>query len=242
MDERQISDLVSAETREAFHGLVRSLVAQITQAAARHPALDAPDAGPKPGDVDDEYERRRDVLRRVRGGLVAAALISEVTADCAAEDAATAVWLGASLADLGASTGSTRQAARKRWPDLGAIYRTRRWLTGHSDDLIFMARLVLDHADALRPVDGLQEDLDQAVEALRQALDSAVQDLGSGSVIRQSPAVRWQHLSQLVDSHLRDVADLATATTAAATTALDGARGVLAHYDSITADVSAGTA
>jgi hypothetical protein len=243
MDAREIAHVMSEEDRARLRGMVRELVNQVTRTLAEYPAAEVPAAGPKPGDVDDECEHRQYHLRRVRAGQLASMLINEATYRCAAEDAATAAWLGASLADLGTSIGSTRQAARKRWPDLGMIYRSRRWLTGHYHDVIHVVRLVLDTAVGLTPVDGLHDDLDQAMKDLRQALDSTLRDLGSGSVMdpHRSPTVRWQRQSELVHTHLREVVDLALPTSPEAAFAIDGARGVLAHYDAAIADSPAQT-
>jgi hypothetical protein len=165
-------------------------------------------------------------------------LLADAVATCATEDAADAVWLGASLADLGESVGSTRQAARKRWPDLGRIYRLRRWVSGHADDLVTVLRMVRDQAAGYTPRAGAADQLDRAVRSLDDALRGVLRDRDSGSVLDPGTGrpARWRHLADAVDVHLRTVAGAAAATTAEADTALTAARGVLAHYDVATAE------
>lgn len=167
------------------------------------------------GPVGDD--RRVAALHRVRAAQEVRARVEEAAAEFAARQAAEAVWLGASLADLSAATGNTRQAARKRWPDLGHIYRTRRWLEGHDDDLVTVIGLVVDAGPDLGvgpvPLDGL---------AAAVAVDGP-------------PPQRWQAMAHAVNRHLRTVAEEAAPTTAAATRAVDGARGTLAHFDAATA-------
>jgi hypothetical protein len=170
------------------------------------------------GDVDDEYRMRRDRLRRVRAAQLAGALIDDVSAEFAAEEAADAVWLGASLADLGTTSGSTRQAARKRWPDLGRIYRTRRWLGGHHDDVVAVIGAVLARAGEMRGV-GLDH-----LQPLRDALGA-----------EEPQPARWRRLAEAVDQHLRHVADVAVPTTDEAAWTVNGARGVVTHFDAVTA-------
>ncbi|MCW2643021.1 MAG: hypothetical protein JWP76_5327 [Dactylosporangium sp.] len=190
----------------------------MTQRLAADPGLDVPEPVVRAGDADDEYRLRRDRLRRVRAARLAGTLIDEVSAEFAADEAADAVWLGASLADLGTTSGSTRQAARKRWPDLGPIYRTRRWLGGHRDDVVAVIGMVLACAGEMRGV-GLDH-----LQPLRDALDAEEPHPG-----------RWRRLAVAVDRHLRHVADTAVPTTDEAAAAVDGARGVVAHFDAITA-------
>ncbi|MFK3979804.1 hypothetical protein ACI2K4_05415 [Micromonospora sp. NPDC050397] len=216
----------------------RDLVRQITGRLAANPTLGGPDPAAKPGDVDDEREHRSTRLRRVHAGQLTDALLAEVSAECAAQDAADAVWLGASLADLGSSTGNSRQAARKRWPDLGLIYRTRRWLAGHDQDLITVIRQVLEHSPEIGAAPGSADALDRAVPALREALDRVRADLDSGTVVTPETGrpARWPHLADAVDRHLRAVVELGVPATPGAALAFEGARGVLAHYDSVTAE------
>jgi hypothetical protein len=195
---------------------VADLMERLTKRIAGH--LTLPDPAPKIGDADEEYRARVARLRRVRAAQLAEALVEDVSGDFTAREAADAVWLGASLADLGAASGSTRQAARKRWPDLGLIYRTRRWLGGNHDDVLAVIRDVLAHASELRGV---------GLDRLR-ALAAAVEADGP------QPA-RWQRLAEAVDRHLRDIVARAVPTTPEASRALDGAAGTVAHYDAVTA-------
>ncbi|MBE1489063.1 hypothetical protein [Plantactinospora soyae] len=222
-------------------GLAADAVRRITETLAEHPAFGVPDGGPKPGDVDDEGSRRADALRRVRAGRAAQALLADVVAQGATGNAADAVWLGASLADLGESTGSTRQAARKRWPDLGRIYRIRRWVSGHAADLITVLRMVDDQSTGYRAPAGSADALDAALRALAGALLDVLRDHDSGTVLdpQTGRPARWRRLADAVDVRLRTVAELATATTPEADTALAAARGVLAHYDAATAEPAA---
>jgi hypothetical protein len=216
--------LTDAEYRELRH-LARDLMERLTRTIAAHPGLDLPDPGPKVGDVEEEYRRRADRLRRVHAAQLAEDLLEDVAGTFTAGEAADAVWLGASLADLGTVSGSTRQAARKRWPDLGLIYRTRRWLGGHHDDVVRVIRTVLTHAGELRGV-GLDR-----IQALRDAVDAD----------EPRPA-HWQRLAEAVDRHLRAVTMVAVPTTEEASTAIDGARGVVAHYDAVTTKPTAAAA
>jgi hypothetical protein len=214
----RLADVLTDADRGELRRLARDLLERMTRQLAAHPGLEAPQPVARPGAVDDEYRLRRDRLRRVRAAQLAGALVNEVAAEFAAEEAADAVWLGASLADLGTTSGSTRQAARKRWPDLGHIYRTRRWLGGHHDDVVAVIGMVLARAGELRGV-GLDH-----LRPLRDALDSD----------EPQPA-RWRRLAEAVDRHLRHVADVAVPTTDEAGMAVDGARGVVAHFDAVTA-------
>jgi hypothetical protein len=213
--------LTDSEYRDLRH-LARDLMERLTRTVAAHPGLSLPDPGPKAGDAEDEYRARVERLRRVHAAQLAEDLLDDVASAFTAGEAADAVWLGASLADLGTVSGSTRQAARKRWPDLGLIYRTRRWLGGHHDDVIAVIRMVLDRAGELRGV-GMDR-----IQALRDAVDTD----------EPRPA-HWQRLAEAVDRHLRAVTAIAVPTTEEAATAIDGARGVVAHYDAVTAKPTA---
>lgn len=215
MDPRDV--LTDDEYRELAH-LAQDLVERLTRRLAAAPGPNAADPGPKPGESAEEHRQRTATLRRVHAARLAGALLDDVADRFAAAEAADAVWLGASLADLGAASGDTRQAARKRWPDLGQIYRVRRWLGGHHDDVLAVIGAVLDHAGALRGV-GLDR-----IQALRDAVDP------------EQPG-RWQRLAEAVDRHLRAVTAVAVPTTDAAATALDGAVGVIARYDSVAGPV-----
>ncbi|WP_326558233.1 hypothetical protein [Micromonospora sp. NBC_01796] len=237
-------DRLAASEYDELRGPARELVRRITDRVADHPTAGGPESGPKPGDVDDEQLHRTTYLRRVGAGQLTDALVNELIDECAAEDAADAVWLGASLADLGSVTGNSRQAARKRWPDLGLIYRTRRWVAGHHADLVTVIEQVLDHGGELTAADGQGETLDRAVPALRDALARTLRDRDSGSVVDPGTGrpLRWRHLAETVDVHLRTVARVGVPTTPAAATALAGAHGVLAYYDSVTAEPATATA
>ncbi|MBF9127982.1 hypothetical protein I0C86_03065 [Plantactinospora sp. S1510] len=229
---------LSEQERAHLVGLAADAVRRITETLTGHPAFGVPEGGPKSGDVDDERSRRTDALRRVRAGRAAQALLSEVVAEHTAENAADAVWLGASLADLGESIGSTRQAARKRWPDLGRIYRIRRWVSGHADDLVTVLRMVRDQATGYAAPAGSADALDAALAALDHALRGVLRDSDSRSVLDPETGrpARWLRLADAVDVRLRTVVDLATPTTPEADTALAAARGVLAHYAEATAE------
>jgi hypothetical protein len=213
----QLADVRFDAERAELRQLARELLERMTRQLAAHPALDVPEPVARSGDNDDEYRLRRDRLRRVRASQLAGALIDDVATGFAADEAAEAVWLGASLADLGTTSGSTRQAARKRWPDLGRIYRTRRWLGGHHDDLGLVIGRVLARAGELRGV-GLDR-----LQALRDVLDAD-----------EPQPTRWPRLAEAVDRHLRHVADVAVPTTDEAAAAVDGARGMVARYDAVT--------
>jgi hypothetical protein len=209
--------LADGEYRELRH-LARDLMERLTRILAAHPGLALAEPGPKVGDGDDEYRRRVARLRRVHAAQLAEGLLDDVASDFTADEAADAVWLGASLADLGTVSGSTRQAARKRWPELGQIYRTRRWLGGHHDDVVAVIGMVLAGAGEMRGV-GLDR-----IQALRDAVAAD-----------QPQPTRWQRLAEAVDRHLRAVIAHAVPTTDEATTAIDGARRVVAYYDTVTA-------
>ncbi|MEO3818974.1 hypothetical protein [Plantactinospora sp. B24E8] len=223
---------------------VERAVREIIATLAGHPVSDVPEAGAKSGDVDDERPRRNEALRRVRAGRVAQNLLAEAVTRCAVEDAADAVWLGASLADLGEAVGSTRQAARKRWPDLGRVHRVRRWVAGHADDLVTVLRMVLDEAPGYAAPQGSADLLDRTVRALDRSLWAAVADRHSGSVCDPDTGrpVRWRRLAEVVDGELRTLVDLAVPTTARSDTALAAGRGVLAHYDAVVAEPAAASA
>jgi hypothetical protein len=214
--------LPEADLRELHH-LVRDLLERMTRRVASPGGVEVPEPILRADDADDEYRLRRDQLRRVRAAQLVSTLVEEAAAEFTAHEAAEAVWLGASLADLGTTSGSTRQAARKRWPGLGAIYRARRWLGGHHDDVVAVIRMVLGNASGLRGV-GLDR-----LRALQAAVDTD----------EPQPA-RWQRLAEAVDHHLRVVAEVAVPTTDEAARAVDGARGVVAHYDAVAAAPTGG--
>ena len=231
-------DKLSDEQYAQLYRLALTATEQLVTELAAAEQLRTADAGAKPGDLDDEPDRRRETLRRVKAGQIAGVLLAEVAAEFTAHEAATAVWLGASLADLGSASGSTRQAARKRWPDLGQIYRTRRWLAGYRKDVGYVIDLLLT---AIQPGDdaALAEALD-ALRAARAELDAefaAGSPTGSAVTTTNGHQVHWQRFSALVDQNLRAVVELAgrgVLDTDEARFALDGGIGVLAHYDSLT--------
>jgi hypothetical protein len=199
------------------------------------------DPGPKPDDRAGERSARHRALAGLGAALAVEGQARDAGAAVAGRRAAAAVWLGASLADLGGVTGRSRQAARKRWPELGAIHRRRRWLGHHVEDVLWAARLVLDVAAAdLEGVDPT------ARAALADAVAAAERDMtGSAAGDPADPAelhaavARWQAFDGLVDRHLRDllagVPDEPADPTAAF--AAHGARGVLRYYDHVVHDV-----
>lgn len=181
------------------------------------------DPGPKPDDRPAEQARRHHALTGVRAALDVEV---EVTADAAAATASraeTAAWLGASLADLAAVTGHSRQAARKRWPALGPIARRRRWLGHHVEELLWAADLVLANAPALPAT--LTEGLADQVAAVRAELEG---DTGG------DPTARWRMLDDLVDRRLRAVAAAGDPGDEQAEFARHGTAGVVAYYDHAT--------
>ncbi len=238
-----VLDRLSDQDYNWLHGIAHGTTERLVSLLADSTVLDPTDSDAKPGDLDDEPEHRIAALRRVKAAQVAGALLAEVVADVTAGEAATAVWLGASLADLGSASGSTRQAARKRWPDLGLIYRTRRWLYGYREDILHVAMLlVAAQSDTWPKSDVTPAMLNEAYEALVNAYVAVCEDFESGSAVLESATsnvrtVRWQRLGELVNRHIRRVVELATPGTDESDYALSGAVGVLAHYDSITSPV-----
>ena len=195
--------------------------------------VDVADPGGKPDDRAGERAARHRAVAELRSALTVEAAVRAATADAVEGRAEAAVWLGASLADLAAVTGRTRQAARKRWPGLGDVSRRRRFLGHHVDDVLWAARLVLDAADDLEGVDetaraALADAVAEAERAFRgepEPADAAI-DLAAA-------VARWQAFDRLVDRHLRDllagVPDEPADPTAGF--AAHGARGVLRYYD-----------
>ena len=242
--ERRVAETVldglSDEDYNWLHGIALGTVERLVELLAQSTVLDPTDSDPKPGDLDDESEHRIAVLRRVKGAQVAGALLTEVVGDFTAGEAGNAVWLGASLADLGSASGSTRQAARKRWPDLGLIYRTRRWLYGSREDIFYVAGLLIDARAEIRPKsDVTPAMITTAYESLITGLAEVRAEFESGSAVSRKetsnlPKIRWQRLGELVNRRLREVVELVTATTPAADFAISGTIGVLAGYDSLT--------
>ncbi|QUH03130.1 hypothetical protein HUO13_21960 [Saccharopolyspora erythraea] len=187
-------------------------------------------------DRGDDQRLRRDALADVRAALTVEGLVSEAALRGVEVAVADAVWLGASLADLSAVTGRSRQAARKRWPALGGIYRRRKWLANHVDDTFYMVRLLLDRSDGFAP--GEPERFRYAVRELREALSRSEADFGDNAAASagRPPAARWRALDELVDVRLRHVLALAgEPANPEAGFALHGAGGVLGYYDHATA-------
>ncbi|GAA0503117.1 hypothetical protein GCM10011581_26930 [Saccharopolyspora subtropica] len=194
------------------------------------------DPGPKSSDVGDEQQRRLVALGRFRAALEAEKLVVAAAGAQTAEAAAEAVWLGASLADLSAITGRSRQAARKRWPELGAIHRRRRWLGNHVDDIIHMAGRLAQRADDLAPTwaEGTYRKL---VRHLREGLRRCETDFAPDAYDADRPAQRWRDLDDLVNVTLRELIELSgEPASPEAAFALHGATGVLVYYDHATAE------
>jgi hypothetical protein len=222
MEDGLAGTLSGAEQAE-LRRLAADLLERLTRTLVRHPGLTLPEPVRRPGDADDEYRTRRDRLRRVRAAMLASVLVEDVAAEFTAAEAADAVWVGASLADLGATSDTTRQAARKRWPDLGLIYRTRRWLGAQHDVVVAVVGALLEHAGELRGV-GMDR-----IQALRATVDAV-----------QPQPDHWRALSDAVDRHLRAVAQQAVPTTSEAVAAVDGAQELVVDFDAARARPSDG--
>jgi hypothetical protein len=239
-----VLDNLSDEDYNWLHGIALGTTERLVSLLAESTVLDPTDSDAKPGDLDDEPEHRIATLRRVKAAQVAGALLAEVVGEFTAGEAATAVWLGASLADLGSASGSTRQAARKRWPDLGLIYRTRRWLYGYREDILHFAMTLVSAREGVWPKsDVTPATLNEAYDALTNAYGKVLEDFESGSAVlsnptKNVPTVRWQRLGELVNRHIRNVVAVSTPNSDESDYALSGAIGVLAHYDSVTASQS----
>ena len=198
---------------------------QVVAEAARQ--VDVADPGGKPDDRAGERAARHRAVAELRSALTVEAAVRAAAAEAVEGRAEAAVWLGASLADLAAVTGRTRQAARKRWPGLGDVSRRRRFLGYHVDDVLWAARLVLDAADDLEGVDGT------ARAALADAVAEAERAFRGEPGSVDAGAARWQAFDRLVDRHLRDLLAGVPAEPADPTAgfAAHGARGVLRYYD-----------
>lgn len=197
------------------------------------------DVGAKYHDPPDEQRRRSAALGTFRAALEVEDLAARAAADRTAAAASRAAWLGASLADLSALTGRSRQAARKRWPDLGDIHRRRKWLGDHVEDIVHIAGLVDEHGENLLPVGNDAEQHSQQLVSLRTSVRRCAEDFGEsgappcGGV---DPAARWRELDRLVDVLLRGVVDGAgEPATDQAGFALHAARGLVGYYDHATA-------
>jgi hypothetical protein len=202
-----------------------SLEQAVAEAAEQ---VEVADPGAKPDDRAGERDARRRAMAELRAALMVEADVRTAAAETVAGRAEAAVWLGASLADLGGVTGRSRQAARKRWSGLGGVHRRRRWLGNHVDGVFWAARLVLDAADDLEGVDP------SARAALADALAAAERAFGDDAPGDVAAAVgRWRAFDALVDRHLRDLLAGVPAEPVDPTAAFaaHGARGVLAYYD-----------
>ena len=234
-----VLDSLSEKDYNWLHAIALSTAERLVDLLAEGNILDRTDSDPKPGDLDDEPEHRIAALRRVKAAQVAGALLVDVIGEVTAGEAATAVWLGASLADLGSATGSTRQAARKRWPDLGQIYRTRRWLYGHRDSILYTADLVIEARPTAKPKRWITPQMvDDAFSNLIRALAQVRKDFESGSAMLEPPTsnqrtVRWQRLDELVDRHIRKMVEILGPADGDAGFAIAGAGGLLAHYEEV---------
>ncbi|MER5392651.1 hypothetical protein [Saccharopolyspora sp. NPDC002686] len=209
---------------------VGRLVRRLAEAAP----VEVVDPGAKLSDVGDEQERRLRSLGRFRAALDVEDQVAEAAMRQTAEAAEESVWLGASLADLSAVTGRTRQAARKRWPELGDVYRRRKWLGNHVEDISYMAGLLASHADDLVPTRGHGTFM-KLVRRLREGIQRCEADFAADARSDEHPAARWRDLDDLVNVTLRGVIETAgKPKTPEADFALHGATGVLGYYDHAT--------
>ncbi|MFC7340035.1 hypothetical protein [Saccharopolyspora griseoalba] len=167
-------------------------------------------------------------LAVMRAALTAEEELAAAASRRVARAAEEAVWLGASLADLGELTGRSRQAARKRWPGLGAIHRKRKWLGDHVEAVRHVGGLVASRADDLAPVAGNGAFL-RLISRLREGLRRCEADFAEGA---EESVENWRAFDELVDVTLRAVIETAgTPATPQADFALHCATGVVGHYD-----------
>ncbi|RRO19909.1 hypothetical protein EIL87_02705 [Saccharopolyspora rhizosphaerae] len=214
--------------------MVEEEAVRLVERLAGEMTVEVADPGEKGSDYGDERWRRVDSLARLRVALDVEELVAEAAAQHTESAAAESVWLGASLADLSAVTGRTRQAARKRWPQLGSIHRRRKWLGDHVEDITHMAGLLVSHADELVPGWGQAGFLKQ-VRLLREGLDRCAADFAEDATPPDDPAGRWRALDELVTTTMRRVVETAgDPATPEAGFALHGATGVLGYYDHAT--------
>ena len=179
-----------------------------------------------PPQVEPEAKARS--LAALRAALSAEEELTAAAARRVAEAAEEAVWLGASLADLGEVTGKSRQAARKRWPGLGTAYRKRRWLGDHVEEVLHMGGLVASRADDLAPVGG-NGAFSRLIGRLREGLQRCQADFADGA---EESVESWRSFDELVDVTLRAVIETAgSPASPQAEFALHGATGVLGYYD-----------
>ena len=199
-----------------------------------------PDPGPKADDVAGEQQRRYAALDAVRVAVENEARVRDEAARASAARARDAVWCGASLADLAAVTGHSRQAARKRWSGLGDVQRRRGWLGRQTEGVMWATTQLLSQREALAPT--AEAGFDRAVDVLDDA-HRRVAALTSEVDTATTPA-HWHALDDLVDAALRRCVTLAgrppEATTAAF--AVHGAHGVVSYYDHARRQPDAGAA
>lgn len=180
----------------------------------------------KPGDPPGEPAGRHQALEALRHALDEESRVRAEAARHTAGCAEVAVWLGASLADLAQVTGHTRQAARKRWPELGPVTRRRRWLSHHLDEILWAARLLVEESESLpaRHVEGVAEAVDRTAAAFAEDPASL-----------ENHVERWQLVEDLVDRRLRAAGSLREDDLPEkARFACHGAFGVVAHFDHAT--------
>lgn len=194
------------------------------------------DTGDKSTDIGDERARRHNALLALREAISNEERVEQEAAAATAAAASTAMWLGASLADLAAVTGRTRQAARKRWPMLGDIHRRRVWLGNHVDEIRWAASVIIDNAGDIEVPDR------SMFEELRQ-LHSTVGESFGGTAVQgeREPESRWHDLARLVDVILRGIVDTAEPTTGQAEFAVSGGRGVVGYYDHASSSIEPDT-
>ncbi|MCC8929800.1 hypothetical protein KVY23_18655 [Rhodococcus sp. I2R] len=175
--------------------------------------------------MGDERNRRAGALHRLQQSLAHEAQVVQEAAVATEAAATTAIWLGASLADLALVTGKTRQAARKRWPSLGEVYRRRLWLGNHVDEIRRAVHVVLENQ---AEIDVDSEVLDELrareAEVAQQFDEAAVGDAAD-------PAHRWHSLDRLVNVALRGLTNTARTTGEQGEFAIHGAAGVVGFYD-----------
>ncbi|MEB3369149.1 hypothetical protein [Saccharopolyspora mangrovi] len=215
--------------------MVRDEAARLVERLAGSVPVEVADPGAKSSDYGAEQRWRVESLARLRAALDTEELVAEAAAQQTESAAAESVWLGASLADLSAVTGRTRQAARKRWPELGSIHRRRKWLGDHVEDITYMAELLASRAEELAPGWGRGTFL-KHVRLLREGLDRCAEDFAEDATPSGDPAGRWRALDELVNTTMRRIIETAGGpTTPEAGFALHGATGVLGYYDHATA-------
>lgn len=211
---------------DKFGALADQLAAEIARDA---------DVGAKYDDPPDEQRRRSAALGMFRAAMDVEDLAERAAAERTAVAASRAAWLGASLADLSAVTGRSRQAARKRWPGLGDIHRRRKWLGDHVEDIAHIAGLLDEHGADLLPTGGGAEQPGEQLASLRTSARRCEEEFAeprSDPGADADPAARWRELDRLVDVLMRGVVDGAgEPATDQAGFALHAARGLVGYYD-----------